>query len=278
MMAFYEVCSVSHVVQGKKILDEVNCVFFPGKLTAILGPNGAGKSTLLRLLSGELPPTSGRIKLLGEELSKLSTRDLAMRRALMRQNVEVNFPLTSAEIVSMGILSRGAFGSCSVNDPDVERFLSLVDMVPFADQDVRALSGGEKQRVLLARALIQVRNCTLEDPRALLLDEPTAALDLEHQHKTMRLAANFAARGCSVVVVLHDPNLALMYADDVVVLSKGRVVASGVPSETLTPELMRRIFCVDCELILKSGFPVLVVRGPRRDAARADEHSFLQRT
>ncbi len=264
MSDFFEVVDADYVVGRKKILFGVNCVFRAGEVTAVLGPNGAGKSTLLRLLSGELRPTSGSVKMLGREVCEMNAKELATRRALMRQAVDITFPITAAEVVRMGILREGVFWDLPEDDSVVRNALERVDMSDFVERDMRSLSGGERQRVLLARALVQVRNAKIDQPCGLLLDEPTSALDLEHQHQTMFLARESAAAGCAVVVVLHDPNLALQYADFVIVLSNGQVCGNGIPSEILSSDFMQKYFRVDTDIHEDSFGSFLRVRGRRR--------------
>jgi len=263
-MAFLRARQVSLRLGGKLVVDGVSADFLPGQVTAVLGPNGAGKSSLLRLLSGEVAPDGGEVLLEGRSVQEWSVRDLALRRALMRQSVEVSFPLTVFDVMQMGIVDTAGYWGGAGDRALAQEFLELVGMAHFLERDVRTLSGGERQRVLLARALLQVRDVTPDRPRALLLDEPTASLDLEHQHETMELARQWARRGAAVVVVLHDANLALRYADRAVVLSSGRVDCCGAVGEALDVETMRRVFRVECRLVRQEGSPapMLEVLGP----------------
>lgn len=254
----------------------------PGAVTALVGPNGSGKSTLLRTLAGELSPARGSVTMDGRALVERSTVERARRRAVLGQNLEIAFPLTAIEVAMLGRLphSRGAE---TLDDYVIVRSaLRSTGVSHLAERCYASLSGGEKQRVQLARALAQVWENDRE-PRYLLLDEPTASLDLVHQHVCLRLARRAAARGAGVLVVLHDLSLAVHYADRIVVLRGGRTVATGAPTEVLTPRLLREVFGVVARLALhpRSRRPFLLFeraliekarsgaarRSPRREAA-----------
>jgi len=226
--------------QDRTLLSPLQATFAPGCLHAIVGPNGAGKSTLLRLLAGEWRPSSGSITLDDRDLRDWTPAALAQRRALLPQQHSLSFPFTSAEVVALGRLHTRR------HTPDAERTivdeaLAACGAVHLATRPYPQLSGGERARVQLARVLAQIWD-EADSPRWLLLDEPTAHLDLAFQHACLRLAREWSRRGVGVIAVLHDPNLVLSYADQVLVLDAGCRVASGAPREVLDAALMQQVF------------------------------------
>ncbi len=244
----------------RALLDGVSLGLVAGRVTAVIGPNGAGKSTLLRVLSGELAPGSGAVALLGRPLAAWPVGELARHRAVLPQESDLRFPFRVEEVVRLGRIPHPGGGDTAADHEFARAALARVDLAAFADRLYPTLSGGEKQRVHLARALAQLQPAPGEPSpaaRVLLLDEPTASLDLAHQHSVLALARSLARReGVAVLAILHDLNLALAYADEVAVLARGRVVAAGPVVATLTPELVRHVF----------GLPSRLVSGP--DLAR----------
>jgi iron complex transport system ATP-binding protein len=228
----------------------------PGRLTAVVGANGAGKTTLLRVASGEQVPTEGIVRMDDTPLNSLSAETQARQRAVLPQHARLGFAFPVFEVVLMGRTphTRGA-AETSRGAEITAAALEAVAMTDFADRAYPTLSGGEQQRVHLARALAQVWEAPTEGGRYLLLDEPTASLDLAHQHGVLRTARSFADEGAGVLAVLHDLNLAAQYADHVVVLSGGEVLTQGAPADVLTSETIRTAFDV----------PVLVQPHPCRE-------------
>jgi iron complex transport system ATP-binding protein len=226
-------------IGAKTLLDGVSLTVAPGEVVALVGPNGAGKSTLLRVLAGELKPRAGSIQLKGLALARYAPRELALHRAVLSQSISVPFPFTVGEIVRMGAGDRGG----RAVDALAEAALDDVDLSAFRDRIITTLSGGEQQRAHFARVLVQLA-CGEEAHGAglLLLDEPTASLDLKHQLDMIEAVARCARRGVAVVAILHDLNLATLAADRIVVLDGGRVAADGAPSDTVTDDLLARVF------------------------------------
>lgn len=217
------------------VLDDASIEIHAGEVHALVGPNGAGKSTLFGVLAGDVTPVSGTVTLDGAVLRSIHPRDLARRRAVLLQQNTVSFPFTVEQVVRMG---RAPWRRTPAEDDDdrvVAAALAQTDITALAARPVPSLSGGERARVALARALAQ--NTDL-----LLLDEPTAALDLRHQEDVLRIARDRARTGAAVAVVLHDLNAALGYADRVTLLSNGRVVASGAPGEVLTAAAIEMVY------------------------------------
>ncbi|MEV0296426.1 heme ABC transporter ATP-binding protein [Nocardia sp. NPDC050710] len=220
---------------ARRVLDAVDFDVVAGEVVALVGPNGAGKSTLLAALAGELTPTEGDVELEGRSLTHWTPLDMARRRAVLPQTHTVGFPFTAREVVAMG---RAPWVRTARSDHDDERIdaaLAAADVEHLAARSFPTLSGGERARVALARVLAQ-------DTATLLLDEPTAALDLGHQEAVLRLATARAAAGAAVVVVLHDLGIAAAYADRVAVLESGRIAADGPPREVLTTDLLTRVY------------------------------------
>lgn len=220
--------------KGRPILGGVHFRAAAGRLTAILGANGAGKSTLLRVLGGDLRPDSGSVRFERHPLGEWLPADLARRRAVVPQASALNFPFTVMEVILQGRAPHRADGEQTVDDAAAFAALEAVDLVRHAGRDYTTLSGGERQRVHLARALAQVGG--EGRGRCLLLDEPTASLDLRHQHDVLRVLRKFAAGGGCVVIVLHDLNLAARYADKVVLMHYGRVLGAGDPGAVMTSD------------------------------------------
>jgi iron complex transport system ATP-binding protein len=231
--------SATVIRSGRRLLDEVSLELKPGEMTVIIGPNGAGKSTLMKALSGELQLSSGRVTYDGMEVSLYNPRQLAARRAVLPQASELAFPFSALEIVRMGAVAQGAV------DPVAQARLALarVGLAGFEGRPFPSLSGGEQQRVQFARALAQVpRPVDRGLPRGLFLDEPTASLDLGHQISVLETARAFANEGGMVLAILHDLNLAAEFADRVIVLSRGQVVAEGPCSDTLSDEIIANVY------------------------------------
>lgn len=246
---------------GALILDEVSLEVRAGEVLALVGPNGAGKSTLFAALAGDIEPEAGRIVLDGQPLARWSGPEAAMRRAVLLQQVTLSFPFTVREVVEMG---RTPWHGTHREDDDehaVADALRQADVEQFAARRFGSLSGGEKARVALARVLAQRAGL-------LLLDEPTAALDLRHQELVLAVARQRAAAGAGIAVVLHDLNLAAAHAGRVAVLSRGRVVACGAPAEVLTEPVLNEVYQHPVDVMAHPrGAGVVIL--PRRGAVRA---------
>jgi iron complex transport system ATP-binding protein len=237
-----EARSVSVALGGTTIVSGADFEARAGEVTAIVGPNGSGKTTFLRALSGDVR-YSGSIRIGGEELAGLSPARSAGLRAVLPQQTTLSFPFTVREVVALGCVAgrSGALAGEAVRLP--ERALARVGLEGFAGRFYQELSGGEQQRVQLARVLCQVWAPVLEgQPRWLFLDEPVSSLDIKHQVAIMRIAQDHARRGGGVIAVLHDLNLTAMFCDRVHAFANGRVVAAGVPAEVLQDAVVERVF------------------------------------
>ena len=232
------------------------CTVGEGEIVALVGPNGSGKSTLLRALGRILKPKGGAVMLEGRSLAGLPTREVAQKLALLPQGPTLSNDLTVAELVWMGRSPhQGWFGLPSSGDKEaVDWAARETSITPLLQRNVSDLSGGERQRVWLAMALAQ-------QPRLLLLDEPTTFLDLAHQLELLDLVRYLnAEHGLTVVMVLHDLNQAARYANRVVVLHEGAVYAEGAPADVLTPETLRAVFGIEGEIMAgPSGVGMVIV-------------------
>ncbi|WP_274426045.1 heme ABC transporter ATP-binding protein [Chelativorans sp. YIM 93263] len=240
-----EAKNVSVSIGRKPILRGVNASTAPGEITAIVGPNGSGKSTLIKALSGDIT-YSGTISFNGRDLAEMRTGEAAALRAVLPQATTLSFPYTVHEVVRLGLLGGRSGAPHGLADLP-ERALARVDLAGFAGRLYQELSGGEQQRVQLARVLCQVWAPVLEgSPRYLLLDEPVSSLDIKHQLLVMRIAREFAQQGGGVVAVLHDLNLMAAFSDRAILMQHGQSVAAGSPQEVMQDELLSEVF--ECRL------------------------------
>lgn len=255
--ALIEADAVCMKVRQATLLDRVSAQVHGGETVAIVGPNGAGKSTLLRLLSGDLRCTGGGVRLKGRDLASFSSRDLANHRVMLSQHVNVSFPFTVEEIVAMGAGDRPR----SIAAPLVDAAIAELDLTPFRHRELPTLSGGEQQRAHFARILVQLACGEAEQgPGVLLLDEPTSSLDLRHQINLVETAKRRARTGTAVVAVLHDLNLAVRFAERIIVLRKGTVAADGSPAKTITNEMIRDVFDVETSIGSEDGQPYVLLQ------------------
>lgn len=244
-------------LQGRRLTDDVSLDFPGGEIVAILGPNGAGKSTLLRQLTGYLKPHSGHCTLLGKPLNDWSITELAKTRAVMRQNSDMAFPFSVQEVIRMG---RHPHQTRNPHD-ETAQIMALCHCQELASRDYRQLSGGEQQRVQLARLLVQLWE-TVPSPKWLFLDEPTSALDIRHQQHLFRLLRQLVnEQQFNVCCVLHDLNLAARYADRVVLMDKGRVIDNGKPSEVLKQTALTALYAADITVLkdTANNLPLVVL-------------------
>ncbi|WP_129659778.1 heme ABC transporter ATP-binding protein [Rothia uropygialis] len=228
------------------VLSDVSFDVSVGEVVALIGPNGAGKSTMLSVIAGDLRPDRGAIRIQGRIPHAWAAMDLARHRSVLLQNSSVTFSYRVEDVVAMG---RTPWKGTQQQDHDaavIKQSMEITDTAKFSNRDVTTLSGGEGGRVQLARVLAQ-------STPLVLLDEPTAALDILHQESTLRTCRELAAAGSGVVVVLHDLDVAAAYADRVVLFRKGRVTASGCPEEVMTTERLSDVY----------GWPIEVLRHPR---------------
>jgi len=231
---------ICYGVSRQVILWDVSAEFRTGQISAILGPNGAGKSTLLGCLTGAIEPTSGSVEIRGRGLSDYSLTELARMRAVLSQSHAVRFPFTAREIVLMGRNPYASAGDAREDEEIADEALHVMDAWALRDRLVPSLSGGEQQRVHIARVLAQV---WARDDAYLLLDEPTSALDLKHQYQTLDLIRGLCdTENLGVVVVMHDLTLARRFADRVYFMKAGSIVQEGVCRDVINPRTIGDIY------------------------------------
>lgn len=242
---------------GEPVVRGIDLVLPPGRITALIGPNGCGKSTLLKALARILHPSAGRVLWRDSPIASVPARQLARELALLPQVQQVPEGVSVRELVSYGRAPyTGFWGRLGADDrAQVAAALAATGIEALAERPVSELSGGQRQRAWLAMALAQ-------DTDHLLLDEPTTYLDLNHQVELMGLLGDLRARGKTLVAVLHDLDQACRYADWLVVMAAGRVVAQGTPGEVMTPALLARVFGLDAEIHPDpiAGTPKVIVR------------------
>lgn len=243
-MAFLECKRLSFSYDGAKILHNINLNIKRKEIFGILGPNGSGKSTLVRLISDFLSPDSGQIFLAGKNIASYAQEELTTRLAVLAQQPQVNFDFTVREIVSMGrkpYLKRWQ-GLTSADEEKINEALKVTKTYQFAERKINSLSGGERQRVFLAQTLAQ-------DPDVLLLDEPTSGLDINYQLEIFNLIQELKEEGLTIVVVMHDLNLAAQYCDRLALLNQQQIKKVGSPKEVITVDNIKNVY--GCEIEVK---------------------------
>lgn len=230
--------------------------FAAGRLTVLIGPNGSGKSSLLSGAAG-LIDGEGRITLAGKRLHEMSVQELARHRAMLAQDAVLPHGLRGYELLALGAEPLGGVSEAACQT--LARLAEPLGLHSLYQRPLNTLSGGEQQRLLIASTLLQVDPGINPDAQLLLLDEPLAGLDWQHQLAVLRLLRDYAAQGLAVVASVHDINLACQYADDIWCLHRGRLAASG-PPERLTPELLAQVFEVKVRLIEQDGYRLLLAQ------------------
>jgi iron complex transport system ATP-binding protein len=256
--------SLSVDLGEQRVVDAVDLDLARGELLALVGPNGAGKSTLLAAVTGDVTPVRGTVTFDGADLLALAPRPAARVRSVLLQESRLAFGFRVVDVVAMG---RTPWHRMPEEDRDgevVAAAMARTDVSELAGRLFPSLSGGEKGRASLARVLAQ------ETP-LVLLDEPTAALDIRHQEQVLAVARELASCGCAVGVVLHDLSLAAAWADRICVLDNGRVAAHGSPGQVLRPELLGRVYGHPVDVISHDGHLVVVPRRPARLVARSTD-------
>lgn len=261
------VCSgVSAAYDGAPVLQNVDLAIGPGEMLGVIGPNGSGKSTLLRVLSGALTPLCGRALLAGREVHRMRARERAKLVGMVSQETSLTFAFSVWDLVAMGRHAHlSLLSGLTAHDRDVVRWaLERTDCLHLRQRLVTELSGGELQRVIIARALAQ-------EPRALLLDEPTSQLDLNHQMEIGSLLRDLhSERGITIVWVSHDLNLAAEFCERIVMVADGGVIADGPPEQVITEELLERLYKVAVPVIPNplSGRPHVLLAACRQEAGQ----------
>ncbi|NYE37382.1 iron complex transport system ATP-binding protein [Nocardioides cavernae] len=236
-----------------RVLDGVDLDVRAGEVVALVGPNGTGKSTLLAVVAGDLEPDSGRVSVQGRPVREWRLQALARERAVLTQEQRLSFPFPVRDVVAMGRAPWRGLPEEDLDDLEVAAAMATTEVAHLAGRAFGSLSGGEKGRASFARVLAQQTG-------VLLLDEPTAALDIGHQETLLATARSRADAGAAVLVVLHDLTLAAVHADRMVLLEEGRVAAAGAPDEVLEAALLTRVYRHPVEVVThpRTGDPIVL--------------------
>ncbi|MES2777542.1 MAG: heme ABC transporter ATP-binding protein [Bacteroidota bacterium] len=237
-----EVKNAGFAVGEKWLVKDVSFRFMPGKCYMLCGPNGAGKSTLMKMLSLELPPKEGAVHYNGHPVNYRSKKSYARYRSVLSQAVDISFPLSVEEVVLMGRYPHFDIKPTKHDFAICDEAISMLDIEKFRKRNFLTLSGGEKQRVQFARVLTQIWEPPKEGCRILLLDEPISSLDLKYQFDFLHHVKKFKDGRTIVIAILHDLNLALNYADELLLLSEGQLFATGSPATVLAPGNIEQVF------------------------------------
>ncbi|MEE4283723.1 MAG: ABC transporter ATP-binding protein [Pseudomonadales bacterium] len=238
---------------GRALLSGINLELSGNTMVGLIGPNGAGKSTLLRVMAGLQVVDPGHVKLFGQTLKSLQKKNLGRQLAYLPQSADCAWPLKVEKIVALGRLPHSATRTKLSRDDTkiIAQVMHDTDIEHLTGRTLNTLSGGEKMRVMLARTLAS-------EPQILLADEPIASLDPLHQLEVMELLANIAKRGTTVVVVLHELNLAMRFCDRLALLHGGKLLASGEPQKALNPALLRQAYLIEAEYGERGGRPWII--------------------
>ncbi len=253
-----ETDGVSFAYKDKRVLESITLGFDKGEVVSIIGPNGVGKSTFLHCLNRLLTPSEGKVFVDGKEASEYSLKDLAREMGYVPYSPASNFPLSVIDLVIMGRHPYSRIGSARDDLKAAHAILEELDIEDLAFRPFSELSAGQRQKVMIARGLVQ-------EPKVLLLDEPTANLDIKHQMEVAGLLKTLSENnGLSVVMVSHELNIAAKYSDRMVLLHEGRVFKAGTPWEVITPENIRQVYSVDADVIDHDGRPYVLLNEPLR--------------
>ena len=251
---------IARTIDRKSILRDCSLELTPGRFTAVVGPNGAGKSTLLRIISGEDQPTRGSVRLNEQPLRAYDSQALSRLRAVLPQHTTVNFPFTVEQVIEIGRYAHRS--RIADNERIIAEVMQRTGLNSFSGRAYQTLSGGEQQRVQMARVMAQLWDEAHQNeqspPKYLLLDEPTSSLDLAQQQVLLGLAKDLSRRSLGVLAILHDLNLAIQYADDILFLKNGGPVAYGPCQEVVTQEVIEETFSHPVKLIYDHGQTIVV--------------------
>ena len=241
--------NVDITLGGRDILNNISVEIAAGEITTVIGPNGAGKSTLLKALAGDIKPDKGNIFYDGKNLIDINIQERAFTRSVMSQLQPIAFNFSVREIIEMGWIDRGQSDYAEEFENAVMDIVLECGVENLIHRNFNTLSGGEQRRIHFARTLLQLwRPSDAKDPKYLLLDEPTANLDLTYEVKMLNIIKEVANEGSGVMLVLHDLNLAAKYSDKIILLSDGKTVEIGAPKDVLRAELLSVIYDIDIEI------------------------------
>ena len=240
--------SISYEVNNKSILSDISFKVNQGEMACIIGPNGSGKSTLIKLISGELIPTTGKVVYLNKEIKNWDITELACRRSILSQSNNLSFPFTIKDIIKMG--RYPIKNSTKENDEKIyEILIEILDLKDKVDQNYITLSGGEKQRVQLARVFSQIWSFGNFSKKLLIIDEPTSFLDIKHQYALFDFLEKMNKKGLTIVMVLHDLNHALSFSNKIIMIKESRLLAEGKTSNVIDEEKLNELFDVKLKIV-----------------------------
>lgn len=265
-----QICGARLNLGGQQILDGIDLELYAGEVVALVGPNGAGKSTFLSVLSGDEPLDTGQVLLAGKPLADWNVKQLARTRAVQTQDSRVSFAFTGEDVIRMGRAPWMGTDQEERDEQIVEHALKLTEAETLAARTVQTLSGGEKARTFFARVLAQ-------ETRVIMLDEPTAAMDIRYQEQLMTTVRHRARQGATVIVVLHDLSLAAAYADRIVLLQAGAIKAAGSAEQVLTAENLREVYRypVSVSRLPNSGELVITPLRPHLQSTKIHEGELI---
>ncbi|MBP9630297.1 MAG: ABC transporter ATP-binding protein [Leptotrichiaceae bacterium] len=247
--------SFSYNANEENLLNDLNINLEKGRFTGILGPNGCGKSTLLKIILKYIKPNEGIIKIENKELKEYTHSELSKTLSFVPQKSSLSMPLTAEDVIFMGrvpYIKNRWFGFDKDDKKRVDEVISVLKLEKFRKRSVFSLSGGEFQRVLMARALVQ-------DTKIILLDEPTSALDMNYSLELMSITAHFVkSENITAIMVIHDLNLASMYCDNLIFIKNGRIAYKGTPKELFKPEILEEIYGFNCQIVENKGLPYVI--------------------
>lgn len=246
--------NISFSIGNTAILNNISFDVKRGEMLVIVGANGAGKSTLLKIVSGEINSSAGEVEIQSKKLNRWKHKELAQFRAVLKQQTTLVMPFLAKEVVMMGRYPHFNDKENGIDHTIVNNTLSKTGIKHLEDRNYLTLSGGEQQRVQLARVFAQIWHSQDYDNRYLLLDEPVNSLDIQHQYNTLKLAREYAREGGNcVIAVLHDLNMASQYADKILILKQGETTAYGTPAEVIKEEIISKAFDFSLQVIHHPG-------------------------
>jgi iron complex transport system ATP-binding protein len=258
-----EVQDISVQIKNKYLLRGVSACFRPGECTVILGPNGSGKSSFIKAVSGISSHASGSVRYDEQSMASFSKQALSKKRAVFSQHSLLNFPMLVEEVIMMGRYPYFDSVAGKHDQQICDAVIGLLGLETLIGRDYLTLSGGEQQRTHLARVLVQLWEKPAEGARYLFLDEPVSSLDIRHQHQLLAIAQQLTAQGFAIIAVLHDINLAMQYADHVMLFKEGRLLHAGPPEKVITKAIIEEIFETAVSIVSTpaSNRPLVVFQG-----------------
>ena len=247
-----EIKSIFFKIKDKVILDDISLHIKSGDMVSIIGPNGSGKTTILKAISNEISITDGEINFINKNISDWDLNDFANKKAVLSQSNNLVFPFSVIDIVKMGRFPLKNKGNQIEENNLCKKILNIFDLDDYVNQNYITLSGGEKQRVQLARVIAQIWSDDYSK-KILILDEPTSYLDIKHQHLLFQFLKELNKKGLTIIMVLHDLNHALLNSNKIVVLKDSKLISFGETKNIITEELIKKVFEIDLKLINYKG-------------------------